>query len=55
MCSQTLTINPYPAGTELTFATSIEPGQPTDPCSLTRLYTVGRPLLSFRLDYPNIM
>ena len=37
-------VNPYPAGTKsdlVAFATSIEPHQPTHPCSLTRLYTVG--------------
>ena len=35
--------NPCPAGTEcdLAYATSIKPGQPAHPCSLTRLYTVG--------------
>ena len=48
------TLNPYPAKTEtdLTFATSIEPGQPAYLCSLTGLYTVDRPTPSIHLDFP---
>jgi hypothetical protein len=39
---------------DLTFATRIEPGQPADPGSLTRLYSVGRLILKFSiLIYPN--
>ena len=34
------------------FATSIEPGHPAHPCSLTRLYTVGWPISSSNLDVP---
>ena len=32
------------------FATSIEPGQTAQPCSVTRLYTVGWPSLRSNLD-----
>ena len=42
----------YPAAIELISATNLEPGQPTHPCSLTRLYTVGFPTSKFSSSYP---
>ena len=37
---------------QLVFATSIEPGQPVCPCSLTRLFTVDLPAWKFSPWYP---
>ena len=48
-----LLFNPYLAETEwLAFDTSIEPGQPIHPCSLTRFYAAGWPTSSSHLDIP---
>ena len=35
--------------------TSVKPGQPAHPCSLTRLYAVGSPTSSSHLDSPKII
>ena len=46
----------YSAGikSDKPFATSIEPGQPENPCSLTSLYTVGWPTSKSYLDIAKI-
>ena len=41
-----------PESKVISLCCSIEPGQPTHPCSLTMLYTVGRSTSSCHLDIP---
>ena len=38
----------------IVFVIGIEPGQPGHPCSLTRLFTDGRPTLCSHLDIPKM-